>query len=176
MAADIRLERIQALRLGESAEPVETDDSASVAAASIALARQARREILILSRNLDAAIYDVADFVQAAREFCLQHRHARIRVLVHDPGPAVRRSHRLVALAQRLSTYIEIRKPGAEHAEVNHAFLVADGTGYVHRPLADRYEGVLHGNDRAEATRLVRDFENVWSSALPDPGLRRLHL
>ena len=70
--------------------------------------------------------------------------------------------------------YVEIRTPAPEHAEVNHAYLVADGTGYVQRPLADRYEGVFHASDRAEATRLARDFDEMWSSALPDPGLRRL--
>jgi hypothetical protein len=170
------LERIRSLRLGKSSEVLEVDSSAAVASAVLALATQARREIVLTSRHLDPRLYDNAEFAHALRDFALQHRNARLRALVTDSRPAVRSSHRLVGLAQRLSTYVEIRIPSREFSDFNSAYLVADSIGFVYRPLSDRYEGTVDFNNRGEATRLVREFEEIWASSAPDPGMRRLNL
>jgi hypothetical protein len=88
----------------------------------------------------------------------------------------VRRGHRLIDLAQRLSSKIEIRKPIAEYADINRTFFVADEAGYVSRPLAERYEGVANFSDRLSARNLVNTFNEVWERSQQDPQLRRLHL
>jgi hypothetical protein len=163
-------------RLGDAHEPVEVDTSDAVRAASLALIAQASRELVLMSRHLDAVLYDNAEFSSALRDFVLQHHRARVRVLVKEPDAARREGHRLVNLAQQLSSFIAIRVPSNEFHAFNAAFLVADGIGAVHRSMADRYEATVTFGDRQVAGDLLRHFDAMWDSAHGDPGLRRMHL
>jgi hypothetical protein len=163
-------------RLGHAHEPVEVDTSDAVRAASIALVGQASQELVVMSRHLDAVLYDNSEFSTALRDFVLQHRRTRVRVLVKQPEPARREGHRLVTLAQQLSSFMEIRVPSNEFHAFNAAFLVADGIGAIYRSMADRYEATVTFGDRQVAMELLRHFDAMWESAQVDPGLRRMCL
>jgi hypothetical protein len=101
-------------------------------------------------------------------------RRSHVHIIVQDSARAVKEGHRLITLAQRLSSYVQIRNPGRDHMDYAGAFLVADGTGLLRRNLADRYEGVVDFNDRLAARELERYFLEVWEHGHPDPQLRRL--
>lgn len=165
-----------ALRLGEDSEPVRIDTSAGLRAASVALVRGARRKIEILSRHLDPPIYDNVEFCDAVRRFVLDSRRARVHIIVMDSAPILRDGHRLIELAQRLSSYIDVRKPGPSHASFNRAILLADRIGCIERELADRLEATVNFNDRRTAMALGDTFDEIWSNGQPDPNLRRLRL
>jgi len=62
------------------------------------------------------------------------------------------------------------------HREFNEAWLVADATGYVYRPMSDRFEATVDFNDRHQASQLVARFNEIWERAQPDPNQRRLSL
>ncbi len=162
--------------LGETRDTLEPDTAEDHRRLAAALAGQARRGVVVMSRDLDAPVYDDPPFLDALKDLAISHRQARIRVLVRDPRPAVRNGHRLIALAQRLPTYFDIRVPARHHREFNEAFLVVDEAGYVHRKLADRLEGTASFNDPLEARRLLRTFDEMWEVAEPDPNLRRMRL
>lgn len=164
------------LQLGDDATPVEVETSLEVLQASLALVSQARKTVEIVSRHLDPAVYDNAEFCRAMRRFCLGSRRARVRIIIIDSRPTVGRGHQLIELAQRLSTFVEIRKPGRDHANYNSAFLIADRVGSLHRMLADRFEGRVNFNDPRTAQGLSEQFESMWNSATPDPNVRRLSL
>lgn len=157
-------------------ERVEIDTSEACRLAVLSMARQAVRSLEIVSRRLDPAVYDDADFVDAVAQLCLGSPRVRVRVLVREPAPIVKRGHRLLALAQRLSTFIDIRVPSREHADYNSAFFLADGAGVVYRTLADRYEAKVSFNDPRGAQELGKLFEEMWQTASPDPNLRRTYL
>ena len=144
--------------------------------ACLELIGQAQREILIMSRQLDAVLFDNAEAHEALRTFILQSRRTRLRVLVKDPEPARRHGHRLIELTQRLSSYAEIRVPAPEYHAYNAAFLVADQSGAVHRGLADRYEATVTFADRHLAGECARQFDDMWETSQIDAGLRRLRL
>jgi hypothetical protein len=163
-------------RLGESTGALEIDTSAQHRAATVALLRQARRSVEVVSRHLDAAVYDQREVLEAARRMVLASNRARIRILVQDPGPMVRDGHRLHLLATRLPTFIELRVPSPDFKSFNQAFLVADETGYIHRELADRYEGLVDFHDPGRARELRRLFDKIWETAEPDPDLRSLRI
>jgi len=162
--------------LGRPHEPVEVDTSDAVRDAAIALVAQARREVAIMSRHLDAVIYDNADFGAAVRQFVLRNRGTRVRILVKDADRPRREGHRLVDLAQTLSSFVEIRVPAHEFHGYNAAFLVADQIGAVYRSMADRFEATVTFGDRKAAGELIRQYDEMWESARGDPGLRRMHL
>lgn len=143
---------------------------------ALALAQQANRFVQIATRDMDALLYDNEPFVDALAALARRHAKSRVEILVWDSMAAVKQGHRLIHLAQRLSSHVQIRKPADEHAKYTEAFLVADGIGYLSRNLAERYEGVGSFNAPLQARKLSQLFTEMWDKATPDPQLRRLHI
>ncbi len=162
------------LRFGEDSEPIEVESSKEILQASVALVGQTRRTLEIVSRHLDPAIYDTREFADALTQCMLNSRRAQVRIILMDSTPIAASGHRLIPLAQRLSTFIEIRNPGRQHASYNSAFLLADQVGSIFRVLADRFDGVVNFGDRRAAQRLSDMFEEMWPLAVPDPNMRLL--
>lgn len=166
--------RLDDHRLGETPEPLEVTTTEEAAAVALALARQAARTLDVLSRQMDPRIFDTADFAEAVTRLVLRSRRAQVRILVQDVEPVLRDGHRLVTLSQRLPSFLQIRVPAQEYRTFNQAFIVADGTGYLHRGLADRYEGKASFHAPARARELLRAFQPIWDTAEPDPSFRTL--
>lgn len=166
----------EGLELGEHRHAIYVETGAQVKEASVALVEQSNRTVEIVSRHLDPAVYDNAEFALALRRFLLDSSRARVHIIVMDSKPVVTSGHRLIDLAQKLSSYMEIRKPDRKHAKYNCAFLLADRTGSVVRQLADRFEGVVNFGDRRSASELGDTFDEMWAHAEPDPNLRRLRI
>ena len=164
------------LVLGESSEELQIENSEQNQEAALSMVRQTRRTLDIVSRDLDPAVYDDADFTQAVKNFVLNNRQARVRILVQDLGPVVKRGHQLVELFFRLTTFIDIREPSRDHADYNAAVMVVDRRGVILRSLGDRYEGSVNFNAPRQAGELLRLFNDMWAVAKPDPNLRRLHM
>jgi len=163
------------LILGEIQTSIELDSSASQREAAVALVSQAQRSVDIFTRDLDKKIYDNRNFLDAVQNLVV-NQHGLIRILVKDSGNAVKYGHRLIALSQRLTSFIEIRKVVEDYREYNEAFLIADETGFVHRKHADRFEGIARFNAAKEAMNLLVFFNEVWRHSAPDPNLRRIYL
>jgi len=176
MSAADGLPDLARLELGTAHPPIELDSSDAVREACLALVAKARREVVILSRQLDPVLFDHPSAAEALRAFVLRSRRTRLRVLVQDPEPAIRTGHRLVDLVQRLTSFAEIRVPSAEHHAYNAAFLVADQQGVVYRSLADRFEATVSLADRHLAGECQRRFEEMWETSRAEPALRRIHL
>ena len=162
--------------LKEDARTVDIDSSEACRLAALSMARQAVRSIEIVSRRLDPEMYDNTDFCDALSQLVVGSRRARTRALLHHIDPVLRRGHRLVTLAHRLSSFIEIRVPAPEFHEHNSAFLIADGAGVIHRHLSDRFKASVDFNNPQLARELGRQFEDMWQTAVPDINLRRSHL
>src|SRR5574337_1362947 len=144
--------------------------------AALQLAVQARRSLALFSRDLEPAIYDTAEFVAGVQQLALRSRYSRIRMVVIDPQLAVSDGHRLIELTRRLSSYMEIRRPAEDHAKLAEAFLISDDIGLMFRPLASRFEGFADTHDPFEARNRLRQFDEIWESAEPEPEFRRLGL
>lgn len=170
------MEQTEAPRLGESAGEVTIESSGQSAETALAMARQCQRELDIASRHLDPLVYDNEAFVEAVKALVLSSRYARVRILILVPEPVVKQGHRLLTLAMKLSSFIELRTPAPEDQDFNQAMLIADRTGYIYQQLSDRYDGLADFSGRARAGELLRSFDLVWEKAVPDPNLRRLHL
>jgi hypothetical protein len=162
--------------LGISDEALTLVRSAEVCDVSLELARQTRRNLDLVSRHLDPELYDTAEFIETVRALATSGRRARVRILVLDTVPVVKRGHRLIELAQRLSSFISIRVPAPEHQDFNEAWLVADDTGYCYRRFSDRYDASANFADRRYSKQLTQRFDELWNRAQPDANLRRLHL
>ncbi|GAB4348191.1 MAG: hypothetical protein Kow006_08650 [Gammaproteobacteria bacterium] len=163
-------------KLGENAENLAIETLAECSAVSLALAQQATRSLHIFSRTLDERLYDTAPFLEALRQLAIRSRYSVIQVLVQQPDHAVKNGHRLIELGRRLSSAIHLRTVHNDFREHNEAFLIADEVGFLHRPLADRFEGRANFHDPLEGRELLRFFNKVWEMSSRDPEHLRLHI
>lgn len=140
------------------------------------LVQQTRRTLDLASQLLDPAIFNTPEFIEAMRQLVVKNSKPKVRILVHDPATIVKLGHRLVDLASRLSSFIEIRKAGPEHKDYNECLLVADQTAFLHRIDGSRFEATANFNDRRQAKYYLDGFDVMWDASVPDPNLRRISL
>jgi predicted GNAT family N-acyltransferase len=136
------------------------------AEARLQLLTDARHQLAVYLPMLGNDRYASAEELAELRRIAISGRWARIRVLLHDPAAALRNDHRLVALAQRLPSAIQIRMP-VDEADLAYvsAYMLNDVGGYLFLPEADRPEGRAARHDRASQAPLQQHFDEVWERA-----------
>ena len=143
---------------------------------TLAMTGTAKRQLDIISRSLEPVVYDTKDFLDAVKNMILTHR-GKVRIVVIDPATLISRNdHRLVEMAIRLSSFMEIRKPGEHHAEFNEAMLIADRKMVIYQKHSDRYESVANLNAPRMAASLSDNFDIIWQHTVTIPDFRRLML
>lgn len=162
--------------LGQDAGVIPLEDSAGHRAVSAHMLGQARRELYLLSRELDKTVFDQAEFIDALKALALRSRLTRIHILLQDHAKVVSQGHRIIELARRLTSRMEIRIASEEWRDYAENFMTVDLHGYVHRELASRYEGTADYHDPLRVQKLRALFDEIWESAQPDAELRRLYL
>lgn len=144
--------------------------------ASVALTKQARRYLDIVSHNLDRKIYDNEEFSDAVKVLATSNPKAKIRLLIHDSETIVKQGHRLIELARRLSSYIEIRIQGKRFKEFNEAWLIVDSKAWIQRPFSDTYVANIDYSAARQLKETSKIFDDMWNEASNDPNLRRLNI
>lgn len=163
-------------KLGGESQPLILDGSAEHYGVALAMLQQTRRDVAILSRQMDGRLYDTAEFMQALSQLASHHPRCRIRLLLKEVEHLVKYGHRIIELSRRLSSAIGIRTIHEDYREYNEAFMVFDERGVIKRRYADRYEGTADFNNPKQARELLSFFDEIWNISEPDPGLRRLHI
>ena len=164
-------------KLGESSDEVlKIETRQENADATLELVKQCKLKLAIISKELDPYVYDQLDFVEALKNLAISGRNVEIRILVFEPELIVRRGHKVLDLAGKISSYIELLKPSPEYKSFNETVLIADETGYLFRENADRYKGKVNFNSRRESKCMLEVFNDMWETAKPDPNLRRMHI
>jgi len=117
------------------------------------------------------------DEMAELRRIATSGRGADIRILLHDPEAALRNSHRLVSLAQRLPSVLHIRTP-LEEVDLAYAsaYLLTDQGGYLFQPDARRADARASLGDRAAQAPLAQHFSEVWERSAPARALQPLDL
>lgn len=161
-------------KLGEADQTFQIESKEENYQASVMMTEQSKRCIDIISRDMDPAVYDQKEFIEALRRLALRGQRVKIRILIFDVNGMIRRGHRIIELASQLSSFIELRKPANEFKDYNEGLLIADNIGYIQRKNYDRYEGKLNFYDKRQAKFFLQGFEDMWATAKPDPNLRRV--
>lgn len=167
---------IGALQLGVSSQELVFDSRGDVRSLVAALAGQAQRTLLLHTPDLEPLIFDQLAFLDALQAMVRRHRDSHCYILLQNGRGAIQNGNRLIELSRRLSTRIQIRRPQAEYLDFSETFLLADDTGYLHRPLYSHYQGTAGFNNPGTNLRLKRYFMKVWELSGPDGEMRRLHL
>ena len=178
----------RAMRLDLSAVAADAEpprDLGTLPAGTRGETADARRQLLADARHqlclylplLGNDSYASAEELAELRRIAISGRGAQIRILLHDPAAALRNDHRLVALAQRLPSAIQVRTPveEADRAYIS-AYLLNDAGGYLFLPEADRAQGRAARRDRAGQAPLQQHFDEVWERAERASELQTLGL
>lgn len=143
---------------------------------TLALIGAARRELYVYTRDLDPAVFDTEAVLDALKQLAIGGR-AAIRILVQEPQLAVRRGHRLIALAQRLTSVFSLRTPVQESdLQYPSAFVLNDRSGFYFRTLGNRFEGEAINHAPGRHAQLLELFRQVWERSEPSEDLRQLSL
>ena len=166
-----------ALAPAAAPEAWQTTTRDEARAAVVAVIEGARRELAVMTRDLDPDLFEHADVLEALKRLAIGAPNVRIRFLVLEPARAAGEAPRLVALAGRLSSMFAFRAPVEEiDRQYPGAFLANDRGDWFERPLASRYEGEGASAARAKATQLTARFDEVWERSEPAADMRRLEI
>lgn len=172
--------RLMLRRLDGSASeatPIKLQRAADASRVATQIAEQARRSLSIASADLDPAAYDNDAFVEAVKRVALSGRGASVRLLIHDISFGLQNGHRLLMLAQRISSLIEIRRVREhESGSFSQSVLFNDAGGWMRRTDPLSYDGEAHLQDRPGQRELQMWFDRVWERAEPDTTARVLKL
>lgn len=160
---------------GASGRPIEFDRLDALVEATRILVVDARRELVVYTRDLEHALYTHPAVVEAFKQFAIAGRGGVARILVQDPGAALHQPHALLTLAQRLPSAFQIRAPqDPEDLQYPSAFLANDRDGYLFRLLGSRLEGDWCEALPARSRQLNEEFRRVWERARPCTEFRAL--
>jgi len=165
-------------QLGETDTDVEVNTLDDNRAFALSLAEQARHSIDIFTQDLDTEIYDNEAFEQALFRLAKIHPSTHIRILVQDSIRSVKNGHRLIRLAQSLTSSITIHNPSREYENEKSAFLIVDRIGLLYRTNAtDRnHKATVNFKAPLYAMKLTDLFDEIWQHSSPDIQTRRIYV
>lgn len=140
------------------------------------VAATAARSLAIFTPDLEHGVYDSQRFLEAVKRLVLSRNHARIRVLISDPGRVQHNVNRFLYVGRRLSTFIEFRRVPDVLRDRNDAFLVADASALVYRAKSERWEGIADTCEPRMARRYLEQFDEMWQQGESAGELRELRV
>lgn len=168
---------LEEFRLGETAGMARLQGLDELKFHLCHMAGQSRKRLLIYSHRLNPDLYNRCGFIEAVRQLVIRHPSTRVQILVADTAELVRGGHRLLSLAQDLTSSIAIRHRNEEYEGDLRSFLLADDEGYLIRPIWHDLNNVRADYSARPVVRnLVGEFQRAWECSDLDPALRRLHL
>lgn len=136
------------------------------------IATRARRSLSIYTTDLEPLIYDHDLFLEPVKRLVLARSHARLRVLISNPGRVTREGNRFMMMARRLTSYIDLRNVAPEYRNNPCSFIVADDKAIAYRQNEAKWEGIVDFDDATIVKRYLAYFNEVWAGSLIQPELR----
>ncbi len=137
-----------------------------------------RHSLCILSENLDDNIYHIdslsTEITRINRE---AGKRSQIRILVKDAHRLINTPHPLAQLHRRLPSVVQIRLLTLQPQNEQINYLINDNQGLMFQHQAGIYKGFYAPEARAEAHRLLEEFNELWQRHSSDiQELRQLSL
>lgn len=162
---------------GEEGRLRVVEGGVEIAAVRLELLAAARHRLALHLPLLPASDYANDAELAEIRRIATSGRRADIRIVLYDPGAALRDDHRLIALFQRLSSSIHIRTPVEDvDRQRTSAWLTTDTGGYLLLPDAATPKGRAALCDRPAQAPLTRLFGEIWERSSRASELESLNL
>lgn len=163
-------------RLGETETLFRLESLDEFTHVELALIRQARRELYILTPDLEPERFNDVEFVDVLSAFARRSRYANARILIGDPAIAVRWGHKIVKLFKRIPSRLQIRQIHEDDFKPDEAWIVADQIGLLSRFGTDGFKGTFSAKSIPHAKRASERFEELWERAREVADFRDLHI
>ncbi|WP_416394614.1 GNAT family N-acetyltransferase [Allohahella sp. A8] len=162
--------------LGDDPAVHRFSNAADYAEAVLQLATQARYRLLLVTPDLEKGVLDQSavldEFVRLVRDQPRNH----IRIICADDKPAVQQSNRLAALAQRMTSSLEIRTLRKDVPFPDQVYLIADQSGILLRHDHRSPAGFVCFHDPGLVRRLSDAFTQLWESSEENREIKPLTL
>lgn len=155
---------------------IRFDSRGEAKSLALQLAQQARLEICFFGNSIDSVMFDSAEFVDCISEFARRNQNTRVKFAVHSTQQNVIDGHRLLGLAQRLTSAIHIHKIAVQHQDMTQMFMLVDDRAYLYCLNYLRHEGRASFNSPLEVRSMKQTFDDIWNQSTPDVSTRRLHI
>lgn len=162
--------------LGEHRDAIRFDGAAEARELASSMVAQGNRRVLLFSRDLEPLLYNNREFEAGLLQLLRANPNSHCQVLVQNAEDLFHTDHRLMAVNQQLSSYMQIRLAPIEAHDIMENFLLIDGSGYLHRPNSSVYQGIASFNDPSQVRDLSHSFQQWWDQSSPLTGSRRLHI
>ena len=136
----------------------------------------AARNVKIYSQFLDHVIFDEQRIVEDLSRFIRRAPPISIQILLHSSQLVVSRGHRLIELARRMDSKIEVRCVTSEMAQDEHTCVLWDDQGYWLLPEYRDYNAMANLYDPVRTRKLSDRYAYLWSRSSTDQELRLLRL
>ena len=141
------------------------------------LVHQADRHVALFTQQLEPLLYNHSDICAVLSRLARKNKLSTIRILTLNSRTVMSEGHCLITLAQRLSSFIQIRNPHTpELQRFTESWLIIDDYSMCRITNPDRYEGKLIENNRLEIRSQLDLFNHIWENSLPDPNVRQLNI
>ena len=140
------------------------------------LAKQAKKQIVIFTPDLEPELYDSRFFLEPALALIKRSRYTRIRILALETKYLTAQNHPVLKLFRQSDEQVQLKKFSADPASENAAYFICDDHSIVRRQNYNLYEGMCYTDDRARVKDQLEDFNLLWNTAYTDPNLRQLTL
>ncbi len=138
---------------------------------------QADKNIAIFSQQLEPLLYNRPAICDKISLLARSNRQSRIRIIAQSTKSVLAQGHCFISLAQRLSSFVEIRNPNTQELRsFAESWLIIDNHSICEINNPDRYEGSLVLQDRPLIKEKMEFFDYAWENSNPDPNVRRLHI
>ncbi|MCP5174461.1 MAG: hypothetical protein H6996_05060 [Moraxellaceae bacterium] len=169
-------ELIPQFELGMTDIRVELTHLVMLQQAAIALLAQAKREVFIMTPDLEHERFDNDAFCEALSAFARSSRYTQTKILIANPQLAIEDGHRVIKLIRRISSLIEIRQLHEHDIEHNQAMLIADSMGLLRCTNRDPWQGSLLPKGTPYAQQMRDYFVECWERADDIKDFRELKI
>lgn len=137
---------------------------------------QARKQIWLISDTIGSPLLNDESVRDSMLRLAKRNAKADIKILLEDDKKGAGHYNPTIELAQKLTSFIEIRTIPKGAKKPNEMITTVDFTGGIFRKDLNNYAGFAHYNNHLIAQRLRDKFEQHWQYAQPSMQLRRLSL
>ncbi|MCU7940098.1 MAG: hypothetical protein KZQ64_07110 [gamma proteobacterium symbiont of Bathyaustriella thionipta] len=163
-------------KLGETDQLIEVAQKEDFQQLLLSMSQQAQHRILIFSHHLEHSLFDNDELFEAIKNLAIKNQRTHIQILLQDAKPMTTKGHRLLKLAQRISSHMTIKIAAKEHHDIFETFIIFDDRGYIIHTHPERYDAVGNFYAPLKTQQLYEQFEELWSRGIIDNSLRRLSL
>lgn len=163
--------------LDNSKFTIELDGKAQCRETVARLISQATKNVAIFTQTLEYSLYHQSVICDALKTLVLKNKKARVRIICKESRAATQHGHCFIDLAQKLSSFIEIRKPNTKEInQFQQSWLIIDDIAYCHIKNLERFKGSASNNEKRITKESLDFFNHAWDNSEIDQNTRRLSL